>query len=35
MPGILEISLVPAKLIQNARQLRKSTTKEHLSYDMV
>ena len=29
MPGILEISLVPAKLIQNAQQLKKSTAKEH------
>ena len=29
MPGILEISLVPAKLIQNDQQLKKSTAKEH------
>ena len=29
MPGTLEISLAPAKLIQNARQFKKSATKEH------
>ena len=28
-PGTLEISLAPAKLIQNARQFKKSATKEH------
>ena len=29
MPGTLEISLAPAKLIQNAQQFKKSATKEH------
>ena len=29
MPGTLEISLTPAKLIQNAGQFKKSATKEH------
>ena len=29
MPGTLEIYLAPAKLILNARQFKKSTTKEH------
>ena len=28
-PGTLEIFLAPAKLIQNARQFKKSSTKEH------
>ena len=29
MPCILEICLAPAKLTLNARQFKKSTTKEH------